>query len=213
MSGLLVVLEGVGGTGKSTLVESVATDLREAGYDVASFGEFSETPYGDALRETLDVHSRAYDQFPMTVTFGAVADHFAQTELELRPALADNEVVLTERYTPTLRVYNEATVRDATTASLAVELFDVVAACTPLEPDLTVLLTLPRDRMETRLADRRGSVSDDLLTVATDRQATYLDTLGDRPTTLVVETTEPESVTRDRIRREIEDRLSGGDPA
>lgn len=90
--GLFVSVDGPSGAGKSTIVQHLAQLLIAAGHDVHVTAEPSAGPIGELCRELTD-----------NVTGEALAclyaaDRYHHLETEIRPALAEGRVVISDRY-------------------------------------------------------------------------------------------------------------------
>jgi dTMP kinase len=154
-SGLLIVLEGPEGAGKTTQVRLVAEWLGARGTDVVAVREPGGTVVGDEIRRILlDPDS---DIVPRSEALLFMASRAQLVEREIRPALAGGSLVLLDRYFLATYAYQgvgrgipEQILRS--TNAMATD---------GLVPDLTLLLTLPvevglsraiqrgeRDRME-----------------------------------------------------------------
>ncbi len=93
--GLLVVFEGIGGSGKSTLTRRVGEGLMAAGWKVRMTREPGGTNIGSAIRNILLGKGQTPD--PWAEAFLFEADR-AQTYAEvLRPSLGDGAIVLSDR--------------------------------------------------------------------------------------------------------------------
>jgi dTMP kinase len=168
--GFLVTFEGTDGTGKSTLISHVESRLDA---DVETVGEFSQGPLGEELRRLLteDKYLEVEKQ-GLTVVSMIVADHFYQVENEILPALTDGKVVLKDRYLETLQACEPRILEnDYGFEELAQEYVDTVESLTPLVPDLTLYLTLPREVQRQRLQERGEDAVDE--TVLDERETVY----------------------------------------
>jgi dTMP kinase len=96
--GILIALEGIDGSGKSTQATSteLATTFTQQGYEVVSFHEPSDSPWGRRIREMkrlgtrLLAPSQELDLFLRDRRYDVVAN--------IEPALAAHKVVLMDRY-------------------------------------------------------------------------------------------------------------------
>ena len=104
MNGLFVTLEGPEGAGKSTNREYLAERLRDAGLRVLLTREPGGTPLAERIRELLLTPSdepMASDT-ELLLMFAARAQHLAQV---IRPALAQGQIVLCDRFTDATYAY------------------------------------------------------------------------------------------------------------
>ncbi|HEV7788699.1 MAG TPA: dTMP kinase [Pseudonocardia sp.] len=154
--GRLVVVEGLDGAGKRTLVESLAGALSAGGARVAraAFPRYDADVYGSLVADAL--HGRLGDLTDsvhgMAVLFGL--DRRAAAG-ELRTALAESDVVLVDRYLASNAAYGAARLHQsgagdfvAWVRALELERFAIPA------PDLQLLLRVPREVAAERAARR-----------------------------------------------------------
>ena len=101
---MLLTLEGIDGSGKTT----VAAALRESLAGATFTREPTESWYGDAVRRSID-DDRAD---PLAELFLYTADHAAHLSETVRPALAEGEVVVSDRYSDSRYAYQAVSVED-----------------------------------------------------------------------------------------------------
>jgi dTMP kinase len=92
--GLLVSIDGPGGSGKSTVAALAMQGLADAGIAVRLTTEPSPTPLGKLIRSGTDEYSG------MALACLVAGDRYHHLESEIRPALAAGEIVLCDRYVP-----------------------------------------------------------------------------------------------------------------
>ena len=145
---MFLTIEGVEGSGKPTLVQALHERFALAGIDVLVTREPGGTPAGNAVREMI-LRSRL-DVTPLTEAFlmnGARSEHVTE---KIRPALAEGRIVLCDRFADsTLAYQGYGRGLDLPTLRLL-----CLAATGGREPDLTLLLDLPVERLRDRLAER-----------------------------------------------------------
>jgi dTMP kinase len=101
---MLVTLEGLDGSGKSSAVARLAES--DAVPDDAVFTrEPTGSWYGDAVRRSID----ADDADSLAELFLYTADHAAHLADTVRPALAEGRVVVSDRYSDSRYAYQGAT--------------------------------------------------------------------------------------------------------
>jgi dTMP kinase len=145
---MFVAVEGIEGSGKSTLVAALGSRLRERGFDVLLTREPGGTPAGNAIRRIfLD---RTVSIEPLAEAFlvnAARAQHVAEV---LRPALDAGRIVICDRFTDSTLAY-QGYGRGLDLAQLQ----GVCATATGgLSADLILLLDLPVDVARARLRER-----------------------------------------------------------
>jgi len=103
---MLVTLEGIDGSGKTTAWEA----LRDArGGDGFTFTrEPTDAWYGDAVRRSVGDD----DADPLAELFLYTADHAAHLSRVVEPALADGDVVVSDRYSDSRYAYQGAALAD-----------------------------------------------------------------------------------------------------
>ena len=93
--GVLIVFEGIDGTGKTTQADLLAEALREDGYTVARFQEPSQSRWGREIRSKA-VHENALTPEEELDLFQK--DRRDNLKRNIRPALVRKEVVVLDRY-------------------------------------------------------------------------------------------------------------------
>jgi dTMP kinase len=95
---LLITIEGIDGSGKSTLVSALRESLKDL--DPVFTREPGSTWVGDAVRRAI-----AERVDPVTEALLFVADHAAHLERVVRPALGGKRMVISDRYTDSRYAY------------------------------------------------------------------------------------------------------------
>ena len=98
---MLVTLEGLDGSGKTTVWES----LQETYPDAVFTREPTESWYGDAVYRSIN----ADDADPLAELFLYTADHADHLSRVVQPALADGDLVISDRYSDSRYAYQGAT--------------------------------------------------------------------------------------------------------
>ncbi len=97
LEGVFITFEGLDGCGKSTQMEMLAAALRERGYVVLVTREPGGTGLGEAVRDVLlDPRYHGMSARSEALLYAAARAHLV--EQVIRPALADGQVVLCDRY-------------------------------------------------------------------------------------------------------------------
>lgn len=191
MTGTFVVLEGAAGVGKTTLLESLAEELRQRGESVTTVPEFADCEVGEFMSRTLSEYGgEAFEERALTLTASALASLSVQAETEIRPALDRGDVVLTERYLDSVAVYDAPLVAEREGVPMSETLAEFEAAL-PVEPDLTVLLTLDEATCRERFDTHRPELLADGATRDrhTERQDHFRDLVAEREDAIVYENT------------------------
>jgi dTMP kinase len=149
MRGVLITLEGVEGSGKSTQCQLLAERLRARSRDVVTTREPDGTGLGVAIRALFDRPGPPPTVLTQALLFMAARQqHVSEV---IRPALGRGAVVLSDRYVDATLAYQGyglgldlETIRDLN-----------ALATGGLAPDLTVLLDLAPEAGMRRIASRR----------------------------------------------------------
>ncbi len=145
---MFVVIEGIEGSGKSTLHKGLVERLSMEGRDVVVTREPGGTATGDAIRSIFLDRTLTID--PLTETFlvnAARAQHVAEV---IRPALDANRLVLCDRFTDSTLAY-QGYGRGLDLASLQRLCDEATGGVTA---DLVLLIDLPIEVARTRMQAR-----------------------------------------------------------
>lgn len=146
--GLLITLEGLDGTGKSTQQQALAEFLQHQGFTCLCTREPGGTDLGKHLRHLL-LHSQDLDPITELLLYAADrAEHVAQV---IRPALNSGTMVICDRFIDSTLAYQgygrnlpQDWIRNLNHM-----------ATQGLRPDLTLWLDLPLELALTRIQDNR----------------------------------------------------------
>ena len=136
MPGLFISLEGIDGSGKSTQGRRLAETLRAQGHAVTLTREPGGSPGAEEIRRLVleGATDRWSAETEILLFTAARRDHLEKT---IRPALDRGEVVITDRFADSTRVFQGLTRGDLT------ETVDHLhALMIGIEPDLTLLFDL-----------------------------------------------------------------------
>jgi dTMP kinase len=145
---MFVVIEGIEGSGKSTLHKGLVERLSMEGRDVVVTREPGGTATGDAIRSIFLDRTLTID--PLTETFlvnAARAQHVAEV---IRPALDASRLVLCDRFTDSTLAY-QGYGRGLDLASLQRLCDDATGG---VAADLVLLIDLPVDVARARMQAR-----------------------------------------------------------
>lgn len=148
MRGRFISVEGLDGTGKTTVCTALRARLREAGLDVHALREPGGTPAGERIRTILADPEATLTPRAELLLFAAARAELVETVID--PALAAGDWVLLDRFTDSTLAYQGAgrELGDAITTT-ANDL-----ATGGLRPDRTLILTAPSAVRHERLAAR-----------------------------------------------------------
>jgi dTMP kinase len=135
--GLLITLEGIDGTGKSTQIRHLASYLRERGCRVCVTREPGGTRIGEQIRKVLLAsHNTQLEALAeLALMYAARAQHLREV---IRPALAQRDVVLSDRFNDASFAYQGY---GRSLGGASVRALDRII-CGTTQPDLTLLLDM-----------------------------------------------------------------------
>jgi dTMP kinase len=151
MAGLFITFEGTEGCGKSTHIKKLAARLETEGHTVRKLREPGGTESGEPIRELL---KHGPDNLSAETELLLMNASRAQLVREvIRPALAAGEIVLCDRF------YDSSTVYQGIGRGLDPKQVQRVIefAVGDTLPELTLLLQIPLETSEERLARRMGT--------------------------------------------------------
>lgn len=148
-----ITLEGVDGAGKSSHMQTIFDALKPLGFEVV----LTKEPGGTPLAEDLRIILKQTPCEPITevlVAFAARSEHLAKL---IRPALGENKIVLSDRFTDSTYAYQGGG------AGVPVEDIQALEQIVHgnLRPDLTLFFDLPIEVAEARRNNRRVVANDE----------------------------------------------------
>jgi len=150
-TGLFVTFEGIDGSGKSTQSRRLADHLRAAGRDVILTREPGGSDGAEEIRRLL-VEGDPDRWSPETEILLFTAARRDHLEKRIEPALEAGQIVVSDRFADSTRVYQGATRGD-----LRGMVDDVHARMIGREPDLTFLIDMdPEEALRRGLARSSG---------------------------------------------------------
>ena len=153
--GLFITFEGTEGCGKSTQIKLLAEHLQALGHRVRTLREPGGTPIGEEIRHTLK-HSDNNHAMTSEAELLLMNASRAQIVREvIRPALADGEIILCDRF------YDSTTAYQGFGRELDLEKVKSVIefAVGETKPDLTFLLHVSQDLSEQRQRERQSTLA------------------------------------------------------
>ena len=143
--GLLIVLEGIDGSGKTTQARSLLRRLRSRGWEAVFFREPSRGKWG---REIKRKAAKAGSLTPSEELDLFVKDRRENVEKNLKPALREGKVVVLDRYYFSTIAYQGAKGIDPRRIRRMNEAFAV-------KPDLVIILDIAAGEGLARIAGRK----------------------------------------------------------
>jgi dTMP kinase len=149
--GLFISFEGIDGSGKSTQARRLAESLRAEGRSVTLTREPGGSPGAEEIRRLVleGDPDRWSPETEILLFTAARRDHLERT---IRPALARGDVVITDRFADSTRIYQGMTRKDLTATVDALH-----ALMIGVEPDLTLLIDIDPTLGLTRAQARAGA--------------------------------------------------------
>lgn len=106
MCGKFITFEGIDGSGKSTQLRILASDLRVQGFDVLETREPGGTPLGRSLRKAfLETEENVS---PLAELLLFAADRAQHIDFLIKPALSEGKIVISDRYADATFAYQGA---------------------------------------------------------------------------------------------------------
>lgn len=148
MKGKFLTFEGIDGSGKSTQLGMLAADLRGRGVDVVTTHEPGGTPLGRHLREAfLETEEKV---LPLAELLLFAADRAQHVEYLIKPALAADRIVISDRYADATAAYQGA--GRGFDTNLVNEIIRLATG--GLKPDLTLFFDITVDDAVKRMSRR-----------------------------------------------------------
>lgn len=150
MAGVFLSFEGIDGSGKSTQARMLAEALRRLGHTVLLTREPGGSPGAEEIRRlVLEGDADRWSTETELLLFTAARrDHLEKT---IRPALARGEVVISDRFADSSRIYQGLTRGDIRKTVDALHSLMI-----GIEPDLTILIDIDPTEGLSRAVARAG---------------------------------------------------------
>lgn len=164
MGGKLITLEGIDGSGKSTQLRMLASELRLQEFDILTTMEPGGTPLGRRLRAAFLETEEAVTPIAELLLFSA--DRAQHVNFLIKPAIAEGKIVISDRYADATFAYQGA--GRGFPEKLVKQVIEIATG--GLKPDLTLFFDLPVEkalqrtrsaREETRTNNRMDSETSD----------------------------------------------------
>lgn len=174
---MLITLEGIDGTGKSTLAISLASPLRDL-HPVFTC-EPGATWVGESVRRAI-----AEQADPVTEALLFVADHAAHLASVVRPALAGGRLVISDRYTDSRYAYQQVTLDGIIDEPLP--WLQALHNGWTVVPDRTFLFVMPVEAALERLKQKNGREHFERRDILVRVQENYLELARADPSRFIV---------------------------
>jgi len=178
--GLLIVFEGVDGTGKSTQLQLLYEILQRKNYPVIATREPTEGKYGQEIRQLYKNREKYSDEEELELFLADRKEHVDQL---LISALNRGKIILCDRYFLSTAAYQGAIGFDPETV-LARNSFAP-------DPDLALLFQAPINIGLTRITSGRGETPNDFEQAENLRKVAAIFAAIDRPYIKKIDATGP----------------------
>lgn len=151
MAGAFLSFEGIDGSGKSTQARTLAETLRSMGQNVLLTREPGGSAGAEEIRRlVLEGETDRWSSETELLLFTAARrDHLEKT---IRPAVARGDIVITDRFADSTRIY-----QGITRANLRAEVDQLHRLMIGVEPDLTFLIDVDAATGLSRATARAGA--------------------------------------------------------
>ncbi|MGI8469128.1 MAG: dTMP kinase [Pyrinomonadaceae bacterium] len=152
LRGKFITFEGIDGSGKSTQLRLVATDLRFRGLNILTTQEPGGTPLGRKLREVFLETDETVAPLAELLLFAA--DRAQHVNFLIKPALAEGKIVISDRYSDATFAYQGA--GRGLPQNIVKQIIELATG--GLKPDLTLFFDLPVEAalLRTEIRDDAG---------------------------------------------------------
>ncbi|MCG7854696.1 MAG: dTMP kinase [Methanoregulaceae archaeon] len=174
---VLITIEGIDGSGKSSLVSSLARLLEDECPVITR--EPGSTWLGESVRRAI-----ADGADPVTEALLFVADHAAHIATVIRPALSAGKLVISDRYSDSRYAYQQVMLEGIIDRPLA--WLRAVHDGWTIPPDLTFLIVLPVEEALSRMGDGRTLEHFEEAGVLSRVQENYLSLAAEEPSRFVL---------------------------
>ena len=174
---MLITIEGIDGCGKSTLIEGLKEQLSDL--QPIFTREPGSTWIGEQVRRGV-----AEEIDPIAEALLFTADHAAHLREIVQPALEQNKLVISDRYSDSRYAYQTVTLAKIL-PDAATWIRDIHNGWTVV-PDRTYLLTIPIEEALKRLNDKKNREHFERENILVQVQAEYLNLATQDPGRFVV---------------------------
>ncbi|MCJ7581951.1 MAG: dTMP kinase [Candidatus Aminicenantes bacterium] len=144
--GILIVFEGIDGSGKSTQVQILQKILLDKDLDVVILSEPSLSPWGQKIRKKASLPDSLTPEEELDLF---VKDRKDNVQKNLKPALAKKKIILLDRYYFSTIAYQGA-------KGIDVERIRRINEQFAIPPDLVFILDVEAEKGLNRIQDRKN---------------------------------------------------------
>lgn len=147
----LIVVEGIDGSSKTTVVENLTRQIENIGKHVLSFREPGGTTSSETIRRLIDQEQTNSGRLFLFLAARANLCALISKHLTADPKM----IILLDRFTPSTLAYQTEYPLEFVVQADRIARTSTLGA-KPLEPDLVLWLDLPVDEALIRLAEKQG---------------------------------------------------------
>ncbi len=143
---MFIVLEGIDGTGKTTIATKLTEEISGLGYEVYLTQEPTRTWLGKDVRRAIEEEKNGFTQ--ALLFFADRADHIE----ELRRNA--DKIIICDRYVYSTFAYQGVQLQESMPLSDAIEWFEGIYEPMRFDPDIVILITVDPKEGLSRIHDR-----------------------------------------------------------
>jgi dTMP kinase len=143
-NGLFIAIEGIDGSGTTTLIRNLLPELSAKGYEPFSTCEPSTSEVGSYIRKVLKQKSKLSSSDVLALLFAT--DRIIHYKSEIKPAIDQGKIVLSDRYLLSSLAYQTLEEEEKWVYALNSR----VPA-----PDLTIFVDIDVESAQVRMAERK----------------------------------------------------------
>ena len=131
---MFIVLEGIDGTGKTTIAQKLADELKLSGYNVLITEEPTKTWIGEGVRRAIEEEKNGFTQ--ALLFFADRADHIENLKKK------KENIIISDRYVYSTYAYQGAQLEKIMGLEKAIKWFEKVYEPFSYDPDMVILITV-----------------------------------------------------------------------
>lgn len=160
--GILIVIEGTDGSGKTTQTEALLRRLKQEGIEAESlrFPQYEKNLFGKLIRESLDgLHGDFIHMDPKVTSVLYACDRF-ETMPRIKNWLESGKVVILDRYVTSNQIHQGGKIKDESERNKFLDWLSAMEYDTLglLKPDMVLYLDVPEEISKTLILNREGGM-------------------------------------------------------
>lgn len=144
--GVLISIEGIDASGKTTQAKLLVKNLKERGYEAVYTKEPTDGFWGKILREKFLYGEKRAPAVVEALLFAL--DRFEHVENTIKPALKESKIIVSDRYLHSSLAYQSA-------AGLDLDWIRKINSFAP-KPDIAIYIDVPAELVISRLKAKRS---------------------------------------------------------